>query len=61
MKKIYIKPTVEKFNIEVKHGILLEGSLHISGDSGTATFFDDNAETDAMVKEDRDGFWDDEW
>ena len=36
---------------------IIAGSLTESG----ATFFDDNAETDAMVKDDRDGFFSDEW
>ncbi|MBQ9486440.1 MAG: hypothetical protein IJU91_01370 [Selenomonadaceae bacterium] len=55
MKKTYIQPNMVVKNVATQS--IMAGSLTESG----ATFFDNDAETDGMVKEDRGGVWDDEW
>lgn len=68
MKKTYIIPTTEQFNIGTKQGILLEGSLNVNDNSGTgtATFYQQDATGAAMTKGDRVSresynVWDDDW
>jgi len=55
VKKRYIQPNMVVKNVATQS--IIAGSLTETG----ATFFNDDAETDAMVKDSRGGFWDDEW
>ena len=63
MKKIYIQPQMKVVNIQQTSSILVPGSITILGDSGTATFFNENATGAAMVKRNYTDYnvWDDDW
>ena len=48
MKKAYITPAIELEALATTS--IIAGSLTITGDTGTATFFDENAQSDALIK-----------
>ena len=50
MKKIYISPNMLVVRIAASQS-MLSGSLNIDGDSGSATFNDENAYDDAMARD----------
>jgi len=58
MKKIYIRPSLITVNLSVRK-IMLQGSLTPDG----ATFYDDNADSEAMTKGvvNNKNVWDNEW
>ena len=64
MKKTYITPELKA--VYTAQTLLQSGSLTISGTTGSATFYDGDATSAAMVKGDRGSresynVWDDDW
>ena len=61
MKKTYISPSF--VSVELTSRIIMApGSLNIDGDSGTASFYNENATGEAMAKGVTDvNLWDNEW
>ncbi len=63
MKKTYISPNMLVVRIAASQS-MLSGSLNIDGDSGSATFNDENANDDAMGRDNsiKDyNLWDNAW
>ena len=63
MKKTYISPNMLVVRIAASQS-MLSGSLNIDGDSGSATFNDENANDDAMARDNsiKDyNLWDNAW
>jgi hypothetical protein len=62
MKKTYINPSMLVVRLGLTQPIAGSGSLGITGDSGSATFYNADAEGAAMTKGSSDvNVWDDEW
>ena len=57
MKKTYISPATE-IEVVSMSSVILTGSLNVDGEGGHATFHDEDAEDDALVKSDN---WNDIW